>query len=408
MAKRTSKRGQPAVHDSSTTDRYELSLNEKLVLAHLRSAGQLPKAELARLTGLSATAIGSIVDRLEKNHFIKRGKPQKGKVGQPSIPYRLDPKGSYALGLKIGRRSCELILVNANREVVHAAEMEHDYPKVSKILEFARSGVNEILEKLGDRQVGRICGLGIAIPFFIWEWCGEMAVTEGSLDEWRYIDLKEAFGTMFGWPVHLANDATCACAAELAYQETREISDFLYIFVGWFIGGGIVLNGQVYEGRSSNAGALGSMPTSIDTAKPKQLIHIASLFTLERELMGLGEPRDRLWGEPRDWSDLGQPLEDWLNRTATGIAQAISTAASVVDFEAAIIDGSMPSDIRSVLVDRIASNYETLDHQGLSDILIREGQIGSRARAIGAACLPLFRIFDVSGNQTQQLSGSKV
>ncbi len=53
---------------------------------------------------------------------------------------------------------------------------------------------------------------------------------------------------------------TAACGAELVFGQTKDVNDFVYFYIGSFIGGGIVINGSLYAGRSGNAGALGSMP----------------------------------------------------------------------------------------------------------------------------------------------------
>src|SRR5689334_14542342 len=79
--------------------------NERLVLSLIRRHGSLPKAEIARLTGLSAQTISVIMRPLEKDRLVAKRPRQRGKVGQPSVPFALEPEGAFALGLKIGRRS---------------------------------------------------------------------------------------------------------------------------------------------------------------------------------------------------------------------------------------------------------------------------------------------------------------
>ena len=61
-------------------------------------------------------------------------------------------------------------------------------------------------------------------------------------------------------------DATAACGAELILGNPGHYQDFLYFFLGSFIGGGIVLDGSLYPGRTGNAGALGSMPVAAPLA----------------------------------------------------------------------------------------------------------------------------------------------
>ncbi len=71
---------------------------------------------------------------------------------------------------------------------------------------------------------------------------------------------RETIREFCPWPVYLQNDATAACGAELAFGAGPRKQDFIYFYVGTFVGGGVVLNGSLYTGHTGNAGALGSMP----------------------------------------------------------------------------------------------------------------------------------------------------
>ena len=86
--------------------------NERLVLSLIRRHRSLSKVEIARLTGLSVQTASGIVGRLEQDGLLLRRDPQRGRVGQPAIPFTLHPEGALSLGLKIGRRSCDLVLMN--------------------------------------------------------------------------------------------------------------------------------------------------------------------------------------------------------------------------------------------------------------------------------------------------------
>ena len=77
---------------------------------------------------------------------------------------------------------------------------------------------------------------------------------------WRDVDIRAELAAALPYPVYLQNDATAACGAELAFGGGAELQDFLYFYVGAFIGGGLVLNGGLFAGRTGNAAALGSMP----------------------------------------------------------------------------------------------------------------------------------------------------
>ena len=106
----------------------------------------------------------------------------------------------------------------------------------------------------------RIAGIGIGMPFRLWDWVEEIGAPTEVMDAWRTTDVRARIEEVCDFPVYLENDTTAACGAELVFGESEEARDFLYFYIGYFIGGGIVLNGSLYPGRSGNAGALGSMP----------------------------------------------------------------------------------------------------------------------------------------------------
>jgi predicted NBD/HSP70 family sugar kinase/biotin operon repressor len=371
--------------------------NERLVLSLIRRHGSAPKAEIARQTGLSAQTITVIMRQLEADGLVVKQGPQRGRIGQPSVPFALNPEGAFSLGLKIGRLSNDLILIDflgAARREVHSGG---SYPTPAGVLTFVSNGIAELTGTLTPDQTARVAGVGIAAPFELWNWEAQIGAPRDVLDQWRTFDLKENIQRICPWPVYFCNDATAACAAELVFGNPEHHPDFLYFFLGSFIGGGVVLNGHLYPGRTGNAGALGSMPVATRRANgellTQQLIRSASLYLLAERLNRAGEDASILWRSPDDWGDLGGVLDGWIDEAAEGIAFAIAAAISVVDFPAAIIDGAFPAGVRRRLVERVNTCLGGFDRQGLSPVAAIEGVIGSGARAIGGACLPLLASF---------------
>ena len=86
--------------------------NERLILTVLQRHGPTPGADVARLTGLSPQTVSIILRKLEKDEILRRGTAIRGKVGKPSIPMELNPDGVLSVGMKIGRRSADLLLID--------------------------------------------------------------------------------------------------------------------------------------------------------------------------------------------------------------------------------------------------------------------------------------------------------
>jgi predicted NBD/HSP70 family sugar kinase len=217
------------------------------------------------------------------------------------------------------------------------------------------------------------------------------------LQEWRSFDIKEEIAKTFRGPVHICNDATAACAAELTFGEGDRYRDYVYFFIGSFAGGGIVLNGSLFQGRSGNAGALGSMaiPATGAMGAAQQLIRSASIYVLENKLATTGLDPMLLWQNGSDWGEFGRTLDDWIDEAATGLAVAALSAVAVLDCEAVIIDGALPAAVRSRLVGATREKIESLDRQGLSPFTVVEGTIGGDARVMGGASVPLLSNFAI-------------
>jgi len=372
--------------------------NERLILSLIRRHKNLAKVEIARLTGLSTQTTTVIINRLETDGLLLAGEPQRGRIGQPSVPYSLNPDGAFGIGLMIGRRSSDLVLMDFTAGIRARRRMIYPFPAPQDILAFAEREMPNLLAQLPGAQHVRISGVGVAMPFELWNWEADLETPPGALGGWRDFDVAAELSRRFApWPVRLCNDATSACAAELTFGAGSAYRDFAYFYVGTFIGGGIVLNGSLFPGRSGNAGALGSMPVmgreKNGEASLQQLIRTASIYRLERRLIAAGQRGTDIWLSPDDWSSFKEPLDAWIAEAADALAQAIVAVLAVIDFEVIVIDGAFPADVRRRLVERINERLTCIDRQGLTEAAVVVGSIGRDARAIGGAALPLLAAF---------------
>ncbi len=378
--------------DRGTNQSGVRQYNERLVLSLVRRHRALPKADLARLTGLSAQTVSVIVKQLEADGLVVKEQPQRGRVGQPSVPFALNPDGALAFGLKIGRRSADLVLIDFLGRMRRHVHVAYPYPHPAYLIGFVRDGVAGMVEGLSEGERRRIVGLGIATPFELWNWAYEVGAPEGALEVWRTTDIRAEIAAVIDRPVYLCKDSTAACAAELVFGENGDLKAWIYFFIGSFIGGGVVLDGVLHPGLSGNAGAVGSMPVPTPTGT-RQLIRCASLYLLEARLIAAGKEAGWLWSEPDAFLSVGEELDGWIAETARSIAHAVISASAVIDFQAAVIDGAFPPMVRERIVAGVAAAMEAHDRQGLTPVEVRAGTIGLNAREIGGGSLPLFANF---------------
>src|SRR5437660_230091 len=126
--------------------------NERLALSLVRRFGQLSKIEVARMTGLSVQSTSTIMNRLSQEGLLRREAPLRGRVGQPTVPVSIDPEGAFAFGLKIGRRSSDLVLVDFAGRIRHRDRLQYPYPTPQAVLEFAARALPKLTARLSPRQ----------------------------------------------------------------------------------------------------------------------------------------------------------------------------------------------------------------------------------------------------------------
>ena len=363
--------------------------NERLVLSLLRRRGALARAEIARLTGLSAQTVSVIARKLEDEGLLLREQPVRGKVGQPSVPMALSPYGALFFGLKVGRRSIDLVLVDFLGHILSREHFTYRFPAPDGTLKFVKDAAERLSGQLDAGQRTRIAGLGIAIPFFIWEWGAILGTSAEDMEAWRDFDLQAEVAALFDFPVILQNDATCACGAELVFGAQDAPHDFLYFYMGYFVGGGVVLNGRLFTGSTGNAGALGPMPVPDPNGGTRQLIDVASLAGLERMVVDAGGEAKALWESASDWRVPPELIDAWTGTAAPAIAHAIVASVSVMDFEHVLIDGWLPARVRENLVANVQAELDRMNLSGLPHPKVMSGTVGADARTLGAASLPL-------------------
>jgi predicted NBD/HSP70 family sugar kinase len=364
--------------------------NERLILSLLHRYGQLAAMEIARRTQLSAQTISVILRKLESDGLVRRGPPVKGKVGKPSVPVTINPDGALSIGIKLGRRGSDLFLTNLEGAVLFERRTQYEIALPAQVFRFVGEAIREAAQFIGLERTKKICGIGIALPFEIWKWSGQEGADQEQFRSWKGIDFQKEIGAFTDLPVFMINDATSACWAEHVYGRGKEFHDYAYFFISTFVGGGVVINQNVYEGSRGNAGALGSMPVTDCKGQTRQLLDVASIHVLEQRIADLGQDPKRLWQQPQDWSPFAELVTRWIDDIAPEIAQACQSTCAVIDFEAIVVDGAFPEGIRHQLVTKIRAELSKADNRGLILPAVEEGTIGGEARAIGAACGPIY------------------
>jgi len=376
-----------------------LRLSERVVLQALREGGPLAQAALARSLHQKPQTLSLIVSRLEKAGLLIRLPSVRGRVGQPSVPIALNPDGAFAIGIKVGRRNIDALLIDFVGTVRERRLLEYSFPDPRTVFNDIDMLVAGLRGSLKRPHRPRLSGVGVAAPFSLEGWQDLLGVESRLVRAWEHTDLRQRVAALKSCAhlrVEFVKDTAAACLAELVQGHGGALRSFLYVFVDTFIGGGIVLNGHLYAGKTGNAGAVGSIPLNSSrggSEPPPQLLDVASLWSLDTAYQRAGV-------DPGAWAD-GRALSShwkgitnaWLKQSARAIALTINNAACLLDLDGAIVDGSFSTEILKVLVEGIGEAMNEYSWEGVNRPPLLAGKIGADAQALGGALLPLYAKF---------------
>jgi predicted NBD/HSP70 family sugar kinase len=374
--------------------------NERLVISLLRRHIWLTKAELARRTGLSAQTMTVIVKRLMENGLLIQGDKQRGRVGQPSTPFGLNPRGAVSIGIKIGRRSLDLIAMGFDGSVIERRTERFAIPEAETTMALIRARLPEMIAALPADLRARLLGAGIAMPRTMSGWEDEMNLPAGALAGWSDIDVAAEIEALVKAPTYLLHDVSAACLAELCFGIGKNIQNFFYIYVGSFVGGGLVLSNQLQTGAHGSAASIGSLPTGLHMeSNAAQLIEKASLTGFEAMARAAGhdDPHAFYYGEQNE--STRALFSQWALNAADSLAFAVTVTAAVLDLDAVVIAGGLPHDRVAELVEKTHARLPLYNTKGLHLPQIYQAEIGIEARAIGGAFAPIYTHFSLERNR---------
>ncbi|MEP3297366.1 MAG: ROK family transcriptional regulator [Pseudoruegeria sp.] len=339
------------------------SHNERLVLSLLLQNKGLSRMELGKRTGLSAQTVSVIVRSLEQDGLVSKGKAQKGRMGPPTIPLSLNPGGAYSVGISLGYRHTDVVLIDFVGQVKFHATLPAESASVPTNHSHLVETVKQAMAALPKKEMDRITGVGLALP----EDQDELALGPDGMAE-RFEAISREIEDALGVEVYVQNDITAAAAGESMFGAAKSLDDYLFFYLGARLHHRLVLNHQIFQ-------------SPVQTSNP------AGLIALENHLIANGQSSEPLWTRGAEWPDYGELKESWLDECVTALSQSLSAASQFLPVSTVIVSSYAPSDICAEL-----ANVISIKHSGID---AKAGQLRVSPKAMGAASLPFSSKFMV-------------
>jgi predicted NBD/HSP70 family sugar kinase len=374
------------------------------VLDLIRSSGEITRVELSRRAALTEATISKVVkDLLAKGVIVESGRTEST-GGKPATLLRLDTSTLWSVGVVLDLTHIVVVLCAIDGSRVSSVDIRpapDDDPD-----EILRRVAAAILELLDGRTTapGSAIGIGVALAGRRGYQDPEAVVTDWT--ELTPVDVRLA--ELTGIEVLLENDANCAALNEFWSGGIAAGHDFAVVYAADGIGAGIVIDGDVYRGRSAHAGEIGHVyvdrgqtpcwcgrqgcleVTGTPQAVARRVSRTPDLMA-ELGLAADASPRSIYAAVAASAAAGGPTALAVIQEAAEYLATAVVGMANTLDLDLVFLAGPGFAEAGQIFLGAVRAALDTSYVHTLHPVEVQLRSVDPNAAAVGAASLVLHR-----------------
>lgn len=235
------------------------------------------------------------------------------------------------IGVDIGGAETKIGLVDIHQKLLASEVMDTNANRPAE--EIIREIGQRVLKLLDTQEISmdQCVGAGIGVPGTVDRKNGIVRYSNNIC--WEQVELAKEMGKYLPIPIRIANDADCAALGEAVAGAGRECQDVIMITLGTGVGGGIIMDGEIYDGKGISGSEIGHMVIVEDgepcTCGRKGCLEAyASATALNRDVkraIGRDLPPEEVFeGAENGDAGLQKIVELYIRRLGVGIVNVVN------------------------------------------------------------------------------------
>ncbi|HEK85431.1 MAG: ROK family transcriptional regulator [Candidatus Saccharicenans sp.] len=394
--------------------KYILKLNTRKVLKLIRDNATISRADISKLSGLSAPTVSRIVDNLIKEGLVEEIGAGISNGGRRPNLLRFCPNNNFIIGIDLGTTHIYGVLANLEAEIIAEEKIPTEVESgFYGVMDRTFTVIEKLRAQLGKKQ-NHLNGIGMAVAGLINK---KRNIVEFSPNfHWHDADIAGYLLPKLNLPIFFDNVTRVMALGELYYGVGKKYRNFICVNVGYGIGAGIIINGQPLLGTHGMAGEFGHITLEKDS---KIQCYCGNFGCLEALSSGSGIARAaRLELENGAKSILLEMCDNNLdNLTAEMVANAakkgdilawnvfhkaaeylgigISALINLFNPEAIVIGGGV-TQAGDILFDTVRSTVKARALSRISrEVEILPATFGPKAAVMGAVSLIMQKVLNL-------------
>ena len=261
----------------------------------------------------------------------------------------------------------------------------------NKIKTEASKGLNNILNKIDNIFKGykenNPVGIAVSGTGQINGMIGKVIGGNPIIPNWIGTNLVKILEEKYNLPAVLENDVNCVAFGEKWIGAGKDLSNFICLTIGTGIGGGIILNNQLFRGENFVAGEFGH--TLIKKGEFEQFASTTALIRLVKEKTGkILNGKEIFDLEKKEIVEYQEVISEWIENLTDGLSSIVYcfNPANII-LGGGVIEQGEP------LINRIKNSlFKKIGLQFKEKLNIIQAKLGNNAGMIGASYLLLEKI----------------
>jgi glucokinase len=287
----------------------------------------------------------------------------------------------HALGIDLGGTELRIALVAENGSIIsQSSTLTAATDGPAAVLDQMRSLIDQTMRGHDTTLEG--IGIGSPGPLDPFE---GVVIYAPNLHHWSNVPLRALVSEMTGLDAELNNDGNAGALGEFHFGAGQGYHDIVYVSIGTGIGGGIIVNGRLLQGRRGLAAEMGHM--SISENGPVCGCGSSGCW----EALASGSVLSRLAGGPVSPTDASNQM--LLDQEARYLGIGITNLLHLFSPDCVILGGGV-SKLFDQLIGHLRETVEQRAMRPFRDVPIVPAKLGKNAGLVGAASL-ILRPFSV-------------
>ena len=358
--------------------------NQELMIEYLMKNGETSRAQLAKDLSISKPTVSLNAEKLlERELLIETGEGLSSGGRKPTLlNFNYDHKIIVAIDLN--RNQPLIALSNLSGRLMFSTRLEMMVTESKPFLiQRLTTAINELIISHAYDMTS-LGAISIAVPGVIDD-VNDKIFANPQDNLWTDLNLKKVLTEIYHVPVLMKNDISMAALGVKHYGLGKDYDDLLYVSAGHGIGGGIILKGELLEGKRNFAGELGITRLNGDKTLEEQISSSAIVERIKADIK-LGQVCKLSLDQPLTLKEIKTAITagdeyiiQVIKSSAKILGNAVANIALILDLEAIVVGG-----VLSEVGDLFITNIEDRVQQIVPfDVKVSTSNLGQEAGIYG-------------------------